>query len=263
MLPQEFTLSKHLFEQYKEYVTGIPPEQFNGIEEYIKNPKTSNFWKYDLEKKFKEEYNFYSSHNIFFYGCKFELYTKKYNERLSNYTKGIVDAHEIDFIIKDYNKIAINYLYAFCPNELAEQIEVSLRRQREYLEQKSENFGCKICKSKDRWGIDEYKYSKIIEMKIEEDLIDLSDTITSEKVIYLQQMGVLDFLRNQVSWGVSNNQLASLLSAITGDNPSTLQSYINPINNPSVVQKNNPFNNVNIVSKINSKLIEIGFKIPE
>lgn len=261
MIPKEFTFSAPLFEKYKEYIQGIPPEHYNGIEDYIKNPETGEFWKYNLEETFKEEYNHYSSKDIFFYGCNFELYTKKYNERLSDYTTNFVDAHEIDFIIKDYNKITVNYLYAFCPSDLVEQIEVSLRRQREYLEQKSENLGYNLYKSKDRWSDTEYKYSKVIETKVGEGLIDLSDTKTSEKVIYLEELGLLDYIRAQSRHGISTNQLASLLSAITGDKPETLQSYINPINNPSVSQKNNPFNNSKNVLKANIKLSDLGFNL--
>lgn len=261
MIPKEFTISAPLFEKYKEYIQGIPPEQYNGNEDYIKNPKTGNFWKYDLEETFKEEYYHFSSKDIFFYGCNFELYAKKYTERLSNYITKFVDAHEIDFIIKDYNNIAVNYLYAFCPSKLIEQIEVSLRRQREYLEQKSENLGYNLYKSKDRWGDDNYQYSKVVQIKLEDDLIDLSDINTSEKVIYLEELGILDYLRNQSQYGISNNQLASLLSAITGDKPVTLQSYINPINNISVEQKNNPFNNTQNVLKAKTKLANFGFNL--
>ncbi len=93
--------------------------------------------------------------------------------------------------------------------------------------------------------------------------IDLSNTKGTEKIIMLKQLGILDFLKEKQPFNVSTNALASALSGITGIKTDTLQSYINPIDNPSVNQKNNPLKKEKSVTKINQKLISIGFNPPK
>ncbi|AWG20201.1 hypothetical protein FFWV33_01000 [Flavobacterium faecale] len=90
---------------------------------------------------------------------------------------------------------------------------------------------------------------------------DLSDCTATEKIIYLQKLGIIDFLRKNNH--VSINGLASALSAITGEKPTTIQSAINPIISRDAGQKNNPFNSENTVQKVEKQLIKIGFNIDE
>jgi hypothetical protein len=90
-------------------------------------------------------------------------------------------------------------------------------------------------------------------------LIDLSKNKGADKVIMLEKLGILDFLRSKEPFNLSTNSLAIILSGITGVDSKTLQSYINPIGNDSVVQKNNPMKNEKNVKKITQTLIEIGF----
>ncbi len=101
---------------------------------------------------------------------------------------------------------------------------------------------------------------KIIE---NEKTIDFSDSKGTEKIIMLNQLGILDFLKEKQPFDLSTNALASALSGVTGIDPGTLQSYINPINNPKVNQKNNPLKKEKSVTKINQKLISIGFNPPK
>jgi len=93
----------------------------------------------------------------------------------------------------------------------------------------------------------------------EEPLLDLSETIGTEKIIFLHKLGILDHLREKHPFNTSNNSLATILSAITGEDVKTLQSYINPIYSPDTIQKNNPLNKPKKVKKVNDKLINIGF----
>lgn len=93
----------------------------------------------------------------------------------------------------------------------------------------------------------------------EEPSIDLSDTKGTEKIIYLQKLGVLDFLKDKQPFSTSTNSLASVLSAITGENQSTINPMINPIFNPNNNQKNNPLNTQKTVEKVDKQLINIGF----
>lgn len=91
--------------------------------------------------------------------------------------------------------------------------------------------------------------------------LDLSDTTAVEKIIYLEKLGVLDFLRNKQH--ISTNGLASALSAITGENIKTLQPMLNPIFNKQAGQKNNPLESTKTVQKVKKHLNDIGFNLSE
>ena len=99
----------------------------------------------------------------------------------------------------------------------------------------------------------------------EPEAIDLSDTTATEKIIYLQKLGVIDFLRTKQPFLSSINSLATILSAITGVKPETkhIQSMLNPIISKEAGQKNNPLNSKNTVSKVEKQLINIGFNLNE
>ncbi|SEA96569.1 hypothetical protein SAMN05443667_113106 [Flavobacterium gillisiae] len=101
----------------------------------------------------------------------------------------------------------------------------------------------------------------IIVNKLVESLLDLSDSTATEKIIYLQKLGVIDFLRKKNN--ISINGLASALSAITGEKATTIQSAINPIISKDAGQKNNPLNTDKTVKKVEKQLINIGFNLDE
>lgn len=94
-------------------------------------------------------------------------------------------------------------------------------------------------------------------------LIDLSDSKGTEKIIMLQQLGILDFLKSKQPFIQSTNKLAEAISGFTGINSGTVQSYINPMNDNTTNQKNNPMTKPKTVSKVNQKLISIGYNPPQ
>ena len=97
----------------------------------------------------------------------------------------------------------------------------------------------------------------------EPEAIDLSDTSNTEKIIYLQKLGVIDFLRTKQPFLSSINSLATVLSAVTGAKTETIQPMLNPMISKEAGQKNNPLNSKNTVSKVETQLINIGFNLNE
>lgn len=93
--------------------------------------------------------------------------------------------------------------------------------------------------------------------------LDYSDTKRTERIIMLEKLGVLKFLKEKEPFNLSINALASAISGFTGINASTVQSYINPIDNPGAIQKNNPLTKEKNVSKVIEKLSSIGYKLSE
>ncbi len=103
----------------------------------------------------------------------------------------------------------------------------------------------------------------IQKVEIEPEAIDLSDTSTTEKIIYLQKLGVIDFLRTKQPFLSSINSLATVLSAVTGAKTETIQPMLNPMISKEAGQKNNPLNSKTTVSKVETQLINIGFNLNE
>ncbi len=87
-------------------------------------------------------------------------------------------------------------------------------------------------------------------------LIDMSNTKGTEKIIYLQELGIIEHLTNKFPQ-LTTNGLANLLSAITGEQTTTLQPYLNPMINKANDQRKNPYNSKKTVAKVKNKLIEL------
>jgi hypothetical protein len=108
---------------------------------------------------------------------------------------------------------------------------------------------------------DEYQtHTKSIQEKKEDILIDYSQSKLTEKIIALNEAGVLDFLRNKEPFNFSVNSLAEFLSLCLGEKTTSIQSYINAIINNSDLSKS-PYNTTKTVEKVKQKLIQIGLKI--
>jgi hypothetical protein len=103
----------------------------------------------------------------------------------------------------------------------------------------------------------EYK-KQLLNPNEKEELLDFSDSSVSEKIIYLHKLGVLDFLRKKSPFIHSTNKFAEYLSAVTGENVGTLQSYLNPIYSPQTDQKNNPLNKKAAIERIEKHLNIMG-----
>lgn len=104
------------------------------------------------------------------------------------------------------------------------------------------------------------KKTELIAVSEIEEPIDSSDIKRKEKIIFLELLGIIDFLRKEFP-KVSINKLASPISAITGIKPRTIQSMINPMlsKSESLDQRNNPMKSEDDVKKAVNKLINMGF----
>lgn len=92
-----------------------------------------------------------------------------------------------------------------------------------------------------------------------QNIIDYSDVGAKEKVIALNELGILNYLQKEFTiCQTSTNKIAEVLSLLTGEKSGTIQSYINPMINEGTSQKNNPYNNINTVEKTKNKLNTIG-----
>ena len=96
---------------------------------------------------------------------------------------------------------------------------------------------------------------------------EIGVTNTKERILYLNETGVIKYLKNfDIATRSSTKKLSELLSYMIGIKSSTIQSYINPmINKREIIeQKNNPYTNEINVTRVRYNLTEkIGITLRE
>lgn len=91
---------------------------------------------------------------------------------------------------------------------------------------------------------------------------DLSNSKIVQKLIFLNELGVIDYLRERPPFNTSINKLATILSAITGEKSTSIQPSLNAlITDNTLINKNNPYFNKNNITKVKQRLIDIGYNI--
>lgn len=88
---------------------------------------------------------------------------------------------------------------------------------------------------------------------------DLSDTSAVEKIIYLNELGIIDFLRTKSKAGISNSSLASILSGITGIKVDTLKPSLNRLSSNDKLDNRHPYYTEKTVIKVRKFLDNLGF----
>jgi hypothetical protein len=102
------------------------------------------------------------------------------------------------------------------------------------------------------------KKLKLERLLQKEEDIDYSDEKDIDKIRYLIELGVIDYLsKNYFAHSVSSLSIA--ISGVTGIKQTTIKGYLNGyLNNPDA--KQNPMNSEKAVDRIRMKLNDIGFK---
>jgi hypothetical protein len=95
---------------------------------------------------------------------------------------------------------------------------------------------------------------------IEPGPLDLSNTSAVEKIIYLNELGIIDFLRAKPEFMGSTNLMATFLSAITDEKATTLQTSLNRLINNDTDDKNHPYKAIGTVNKIKQTFINKNIK---
>lgn len=94
-----------------------------------------------------------------------------------------------------------------------------------------------------------------------ETFLDYSNNPQKEKIVFLHELGILDYLQekmNNESVNFSANKLAEVISTFTCIDQPTAQSYLNPIFSEYAKQKNNPLTSKTL-ERVKNKLKDIGF----
>lgn len=92
------------------------------------------------------------------------------------------------------------------------------------------------------------------------EMLDLSDTSAVKKIIYLNELGIIDFLKSKPEFILSTNLMATLLSAITGVKASTLQPSLNKLINDDIDDPRHPYRTQSTVKEVRQTLIDKNIK---
>lgn len=95
----------------------------------------------------------------------------------------------------------------------------------------------------------------------EEEPLNMIGTKASEKIVYLNELGIIDHLRSQEPFKHNINKLATVLSAITDENATTLQPALNAMLNVTNSPEKNPYHSKKTATKIKNLLIELGLDL--
>lgn len=270
MIPTEFKATRSIYDKYTnrddEIAYGWESDEYkfdiNNLMDTI-NFETGKTFGYDIVSSFNKEYNEFVDEKKYFIGCPFNIYESTYLKRLEKFIKeNIQDKYDESHFVKTELRDTLEYyVYSILEKEIGEQLEKSISRRKEFLIEKLESLGFIYKVRKNENGKIISLGKKGIKKMIEQEpALDLSDTSLAEKIIYLKLLGVYDYLVSKEPFNMSKNSLATIISAITGGKATSVQSAINPIDNPSASQKNNPLENDKKVEAIKLKLIEIGVK---
>lgn len=187
-----------------------------------------------------------------FSGKTLEEYKNDYPDLIEYYKKRHIDNDEINFIeteirlIKEY----IRPIIETQKNELEEMGIPDLRKR--FIESDLSSYKKIISFLKTRKS----------ELEPESSLsepFDLSDTSAVEKIIYLNELGIIDFLRTTSKAGISNSSLASILSGITGIKVDTLKPSLNRLSSNDKLDNRHPYYTEKTVIKVRKFLDNLGF----
>lgn len=92
-------------------------------------------------------------------------------------------------------------------------------------------------------------------------LVDLSDTMSVDKIIYLQRLGIIDFLRAKQPFISVPDKVSQIVSAITGVNIDSVRPMLRPILNKDFEDRKNPLNSQLAVERVEKQLIKIGLNL--
>lgn len=187
-------------------------------------------------------------------------------EKLINYNnpnnKKVTDVYLDYFDVNLSNIQQINMLITKLSRGIVISTEsVSYHNRIPHIEYKYIN----TVKAESIWLYYEWLLSQRI-INVQEDLIELpsdnSKFSNPEKLILLNQLGVIDFLREQVPFNENNSSLARVIAKLIDGKESTIKSNLNAMKLDSSHSNsvNNPMDTIKNVKRIDVFLDREGFK---
>lgn len=216
---------QYRFDKHENFTSSMPPDEITKIEKDFIQSSVQIL-------KSREEEN--------------QIYIRKLFEQFSEENEVTPENYDDDMHLKwgDYYEEKL-------PTEIKTETG-GFRMKMNFLVVKANKIGCLIDLEKD------FSFEEP-EPNVPHSLVDLSHTKATEKLIYLNELGVIDFLRQQKPFSFSINKLATVLSAITDENVTTLQPALNSMLSSTNSPEKNPYYSKRAVPKVKASLVNLGF----
>lgn len=243
---QDATEKDYLKEVIKIYSNFIDFERYTVIEEISCNYIMEEYPEYaelDLNRYteiMQEKLKIYCSINGF-YDNENDLLEDV--EILDYWEKCNIRTKENDFLITDYRHKYYRKFYTSFFDKIAldelkyKNFNFSIFRIIEFIDNKIEKKEPKITQTENN--------NEIIEDEI---LVDYNLQI-KQKLILLNELGIIEFLNNKLLYKDNASHLAHILNAFLGTNKETLTGYVNLLLRPDSSNKNSPYNSKDKVSE--------------
>lgn len=225
----------------------------------------------DFNSKFLELYSQSIDEKYFWQYCTLNTYEFVYQNRLNEFLNNNPDGNETNFIEKEkifmfghklHWQLREHKFYRFDiePNknrtteieldfidsEIRDKINYTQEKKLQFLDQK----------------LNLPKVATELQLKQEPEIfLDYSNNSKVERIVFLHELGILDFLQEKMKKELhyfSPNKLAEIISTFTDIQQRTVQPMLHPIFEKGVNQKNNPLTENNLI-KVKNKLKDIGF----
>jgi hypothetical protein len=178
---------------------------------------------------------------------------------------------EKSFIEMELKRGTHRFDFNFLEDELQYVIDEALKQRLMFLTNQLKPHNLEIIDVSSEQGFLLVESKSNSQETTSKELDDLPDEIgvtnIKERVLYLNETGVLKYLKNfDNTTRSSTNKLSDLLAYMIGVKSSTIQSYINPIINirEKIDQKNNPYKTEINVTTVRRNLTEkIGITLRE
>ena len=94
-----------------------------------------------------------------------------------------------------------------------------------------------------------------------DELLDDYSVPLIRRIVYLEKLGIIEFLRKARPFNTSVNSIANVLGSIVDAKPSSIQPLLNPLLSKDLDNKNNPLNSAKNVMAVDTHLMKIGYSI--
>ena len=214
---------------------------------------------YDM---FLNEYKEYEENYIYFFGCSMESYKFTFEKRKKEFIESFADYDDYDFLMHEFRQGIFSFNRNYMDPKMLLKIEASLRKRYLFLKEKAEESGYRVELLNDNSVklIQENKKSDEIDFEeVYEDVRTIKTHKAPTKVLFLNELGIIDFLAKKRCFITNPNALCKALGHATNEKESTLYRNIKPLIDKGYGQDRNPYNNDTNVKYVKNTLNQIGF----
>jgi hypothetical protein len=214
---------------------------------------------YDM---FLDEYTEYEENYIYFFGCSMDSYKLNFEKRKKEFIESFADYDDYDFLMHEFNQGIFSFNRNYMDPKMLLMIEASLRKRYLFLKEKAEESGYRVELLNDNSVklIQENKKSDTIDFEEEhEDVRTIKTHLAPTKVLFLNELGIIDFLAKKRCFITNTNALCKALGHAVGEREDTLGRVIRPLLQDDREDKRHPYNNDTNVNYVKNTLNHIGF----